>query len=293
MLSRRKSSCQKLQNIILIKTVSLKTREEKMRTAEERRQLYLKFLKRTRDRLKKLGVKDPVTAGEISRRDRFVQKWLKIPFWRKHGLRANHITYAGFVLVTAYNILMYFAWFKIAFATGFAGVLTDLIDGPLARWKNPETGKDDVTGWGTFLDHSRDYYYAFSFGWDAFFKFGRTSPFEIFLAALILLSYLAIFISILIKYQILSTASLAPFFRRMNKNYLQDAFRRFSDFCLAELQTTFYGRAQFVLLATGATSLFLGKFLEINYLINFAYAVLGAEIGYGFRNLVEEHIMEE
>lgn len=259
----------------------------------DRRERYLKIIKWAKGRLKKLDPKseDPITASEKSWRDKKLEPLSRL-LW-KLGISANFLSYLGFLLITVYNILMWFGFYKLAFLTGTLGVATDFIDGPRARFKDPITGKDSVTGWGTFLDHTRDYYFAFSFGWDAFFRFGVITPIEIFIAALVLLSYLAVFVAIIIEYQLWGFPSLATIYEKFQMKYWKNVYAKFSDFSLAELQTSFYGRAQFICLVTGIVSLFLGKFAGIEFLIYFSYLFFGACIAYGVKNLIDEHIFKE
>lgn len=275
-----------------------------MKTAEERRdrllnkklgrrERYLKTIKWCKAQLKKLDPQtdDPVTASEKTWRDKKL-KPISSLFWHL-GISANFITYFGFLLITVYNIFIWLGYYKLAFAMGFAGVATDYIDGPRARLQNPVTGKNSITGWGTFLDHARDYYFAFSFGWDAFFKFGIITPIEIIIASLVFLSYIVIFISIIIEYQLWDFPALATIREKLHMEYWKNAQAKFSDFSLAELQTSFYGRAQFICLATGIVFLFLGKFAEIEHLTHLSYFAFGACVAYGFKNLIDDHIFKE
>ena len=170
---------------------------------------------------------------------------------------------------------------KTAFFYGALGVASDFIDGPMARWKNPKTGRDDVTGLGTILDHFRDFYYAISIGLDAFFRFGNINAVEITNAILILISYIIIITGVIFKYQLLNLNYISPIFKKYSRARVKNAYRRFMDFSYMNLQTKLWGRAQFICLATGLTMLFLGKFMGINFLIGFSVDFFGATIAFG------------
>jgi len=258
-----------------------------------RRDRLLRLRRRINRRLQKLGVRDVLTANELRRRDALLQTLFFIPFLRRLGVRANHISYLGFILVTLFNVLMVMGYFKLAFLAGGLGILTDALDGPTARWKDPETGRDDVTGWGTFLDHSRDFFFAFSFGWEAFFRFGSISIIEAALACMVFLSYFLIMVAICIKYQILTPPFFAPVAVRFTAPYWRGIITRFSAFALRELQTDFWGRSQFLLLVVGVILLFAGKFMEVAPLIHAAYVILGGELAFGFRNIISAYRAEE
>ena len=268
------------------------TREEWRDKLISRRERYLKLLKKTERMLKKIGLSDPLTATELRGRDYFVMDTLKFRLLRKIGLRANHVSYVGFLFVIAFNVLITTGYFKAAFAAGISAVLTDFIDGPMARWKNPETGRDDVTGLGTLQDHTRDYSFALSFGWNAFFKFGYTTSFEMLLAVCVSLSYLMVLVAIFVKYQLYAIPMFTSFKGKMNGAYVRDLYRRFSEFSLLELQTSFYGRVQFALLACGVIMLFSGKFFGVQFLRELSYMFLSGEIVIGLRNLLEEYIRD-
>ncbi len=270
----------------------VKTTEERRDKLLHRRLKYQRLLKRTEIMLKKIGLSDPLTATELRWRDYFVMDTLKFRWFRTLGIRANHVSYIGLLFVIAFNVLITTGKFTAAFAVGISAVLTDFIDGPMARWKNPATGLDDVTGWGTFLDHLRDYSFALSFGWNAFFKFGHITKFEMLLAVTLSLSYLAILVAIFIKYQLYALPAFTSFGEKFNRNYIKDLYRRFSEFSLHELQTSFYGRVQFVLLALGVILLFSGKFFGAEFVREFSYLFLSGAITIGLRNLLEEYIRD-
>ena len=258
-----------------------------------RRERFLRFKKWADGQLKKITEKDYLTAGEISKRDKFVVYILKIPFWRNLGLRANHVSIAGIILITLYNVLMSLGMPRTAFFYGALGVASDFIDGPMARWKNPKTGRDDVTGLGTILDHFRDFYYAISIGLDAFFRFGNINAVEITNAILILISYIIIITGVILKYQLLNLNYISPIFKKYSRARVKNAYRRFMDFSYMNLQTKLWGRAQFICLATGLTMLFLGKFMGINFLIGFSVDFFGATIAFGVLNFFQDYVMEK
>lgn len=109
-------------------------------------------LKEGRKKIKQIVIRRKdgfLTALEKNWRD-----WLFTPltkFFRLTGIRANHITYVGFILIAA-AIWMYFKDYELKWqilVLTFAG-LSDMIDGPTAR------NNDDITILGTWLDHIRD-----------------------------------------------------------------------------------------------------------------------------------------
>ncbi|MBI2635050.1 MAG: CDP-alcohol phosphatidyltransferase family protein [Parcubacteria group bacterium] len=116
------------------------------------------------------------TPLEKKWRDRFFKRTKITDIFAAIGIRANHLTVVGFVvLIWAIFDLFYFGddvgrqvWL-LAFAW-----ITDLLDGPVARNNN------EVTALGTLLDHTRDFllilwmiflsiYATKSFGWPALF----------------------------------------------------------------------------------------------------------------------------
>lgn len=267
-----------------------------MKSKEERRDRLLRVRRKYRagigkidTLLKELGdrAKDPLTASEFKKRDPIIQRIFFIPLMHRMGITANHISYVGFILVTAYNILTALGFYPVAFATGFLGVLTDIVDGPRARYKDPVSGKDSVTGFGTFLDHTRDYYFAISFGWDAFFRFGHASFAETIMAVAVSVSYLLILLTLIIRYQLWTVPLQISFKEIFSRSYVHDAYERFSRFCLMELQTDFWGRAQFITLVIGVLLLFLGKFLVADSLISFSYVFFGGTITLAVVNVLK------
>lgn len=218
-----------------------------------------------------------ITAKEKGWRDAFFRPLSK--FCRAVGIRANHVTYLGIVFVVISIGL--FLEEKDLMALGFAVVaaLSDMIDGPIARFKYTEYGEDDVTALGTFLDHFRDYLLAASFGYFTFFYHYTFDSLEIVLAAFILIIYIGIFIGTTIKLRRYKLPEHSP-------------EGRFHGYLLPDMQTSFWGRAQFFLLIVGIIIMFVGRFNGYPAFIEFSYIILGIHIGINLQNLVQEYILE-
>ena len=246
-----------------------------MKKNEQRHERLLRLKKKIERRLRKLRIKDPHTAGEINWRDK--KLYGLSTFFRSHGITANLITYAGFIVSLGVHLMMWYPYHPaLIFLLGLFGFFTDLIDGSVARWKDPITGKDTVTGWGTFLDHTRDAYLASLFGWHAIFGVGATRAIQVFLGLGTALCYAFIGFGAGMRYQ---ASTLLPPSSTRKEN--------FAEFCLLHMQTTFWGRVQFGLAASAAISLFLGKTFESYFLIELSYPLFGGSILMGFRNLIE------
>lgn len=257
-----------------MRKISANRREQLLRVKK-------KIEEKIEEQLRKIKEEDPLTINEISWRDEKLHWFSKIS--RTHGFTANHITYFGLVCVAVAHITLWYNFLAGALVIGTIGVLTDFLDGPVARWKDPLTGNDNVTGWGTFLDHLRDFYYASLFGWYTFFS---ASPhiymYEIFLLILVALSYFIIFVPIFF--------GSSPHDAAISQSSpsIKIWRRRFSGYCLMHFQTRFWGRVQFNLLAQGIIILLLGKLLEIESLRFFGYTILGGEIVMGIRNFTDD-----
>lgn len=242
--------------------------------------------------LKKLRHDDALTANEKKWRDGRLDRLSQ--FFRMHGVSANAVSYAGIALITIALGFLLNGYSAIGFLLAIAGLITDLLDGPVARWKDPHTGQDNVTGWGTFLDHARDCYFALVLGVSAVLSLKPVSMFQIFLGVSVAVTYMAIVPLVLLDWH----ASLDSRQDRISASgsfsfRIKEIHRRFSEYCLVNLQTSFWGRVQFGLLWGGILLLFLGKWFAVAELTSSAYVVFGGEIVMGVRNIIEERLEGE
>lgn len=261
----------------------------------DKKQQFLIRLRRANTRIKKklkeFGDQDLLTRAEIGRRDK-----LLLPLSRglkQIGISANQITVTGLIIVTIQNIFMYFGHVTPALILAVAAFLSDFIDGPRARLKDQETGKNEVTGLGTLLDHVRDYYEAFSLGIPAFFYAGRYIWVDAVAFGTVLLSYLLIGALILYRYRNRTktpSQNARPLLFRHRIRYKIELILQFSK---ENLQTNGAGRIQFFSLAVGIILMFIGRVYEISSLIYFSYLVLGVTIGYGMQNFLNEYCEDE
>jgi phosphatidylglycerophosphate synthase len=254
---------------------------------EETRSRLRKLKRRIEERL---GEKDPLTPKEKSIRDalfRPLSLWFK-----RRGITANHITLTGICIVTLQNIFMYRGYIAFALFCAILAFLSDMIDGPRARLKDEKTGQDEVTGFGTLADHVRDYYEALSLGIPAFFYAGRWAWPDIAIFILVLLSYALIGIMILYRY-FARPAQKTAGGEFLLRHRIRGCTKLFFDFCKTSLQTTGWGRVQFAALAIAVICMFIGRAYCVPTLLYFSYAIFGVEIGIGFRNLVDDYLLEE
>lgn len=261
----------------------------------ETRERFIKRLRvsyaRIKKKLKEFGEQDLLTRAEIGRRDKLllpVSHWLK-----ERGISANQITAIGIALVTIQNIFMYFNHATPALILAVAAFASDFIDGPRARLKNPKTGKNEVTGLGTLLDHVRDYYEALSLGVPAFFYAGRYYWVDIIAFSAVLLSYLLIGTLVLYRYPARQTAhpqNAQPLLLRHRIRYKIELLLQFSK---ENLQTSGAGRIQFASLAAGIITMFIGRIYGIPSLIHLSYLILGVTVGYGMQNFLNEYCEDE
>lgn len=257
----------------------------------DKKQQFLIRLRRANTRIKKklkeFGDQDLLTRTEIGRRDK-----LLLPLsggLKKLGISANHITIAGIIIVTMQNIFMYFGHVTPALIFAVAAFLSDFIDGPRARLKDTKTGKNEVTGLGTLLDHARDYYEAFSLGIPAFFYAGRYIWVDAIAFGAVLLSYLLIGALILYRYlnRIKTRSSnVQPLLFRHRIRCRIELILQFSK---ENLQTNGTGRIQFASFAVGIIMMFIGRIYAMPPLIHFSYLILGVTIGYGIQNFLNEY----
>jgi phosphatidylglycerophosphate synthase len=239
-----------------------------------RREKLLKIKRRIEGILDK---EHSLTAKEKSRRDSFFRPLSRI--CRNVGIRANYISIGGVFLVCVQIYFFLVGQEIYGLITAVIAAFTDMIDGPVARFKYTDAGTDDVTAFGTLLDHFRDYFLAFTFGYFAFFYQNILRPLEFILFLIILFLYLGIFIGTLFKLR-----------RYRIKN--RSIEKRLHGFLLPDMQTSFWGRAQFFLIIVGTILLFVGHMQDILFLVQFSYVVLGAHIGVNFRNLLEGYILD-
>ena len=213
-----------------------------------------------------------ITAKEKGGRDRFFRPLSKL--CRDIGIRANYISLIGviFVCIQILNFSIGEEFLGLFFA--LIAAFTDMIDGPIARFSYTENGDNDVTALGTFLDHFRDYFLALSFGYFSLFYHNVFHPIEITLFVLIALLYIGIFAGTIAKL-------------RRHREYGRSAEMNLHGFLLPDMQTTFWGRAQFFMIITGITVLFIGRMNQSEFLVIFSFVILGIHIGIKFRNLLE------
>lgn len=231
-----------------------------------------------------------LTDKELGWRDNF---FYPVSFFLyRFGIKANHITWFGIFLITAGAFLIYAKFTMSGVIFALAGVLTDAVDGPRARFIDPLTGKNNISALGTILDHTRDFYFTIVIGFFVFLRFGKTDVFEIFLGIMVFLSYFLIFIAIMLNYK----KSIQKSYNRganQDNKLEKNAFDRFSEFCKSKINTTFYGRFQITFLIAGIILLFMGKYYENEFLIKFSYAIFGGEIAFGIKNLIDDYIMRD
>lgn len=261
----------------------------------ETRERFVKRLRvsyaRAKKKLKEFGEQDLFTRAEIGRRDKLllpVSRGLK-----KLGISANQITCAGLMIVAAQNIFMYSGRTALALLFAVAAFASDFIDGPRARLKDPATGRNEVTGLGTLLDHVRDYCEALSLGIPAFFYAGRYYWVDVAVFSAVALSYFLIGTLVLYRYQTRPAAHshhAQPTLFRHRLRYKTELLLQFSK---ENLQTSGAGRVQFASLAAGIIVMFIGRIYAAPSLIHLSYLILGVTVGYGMQNFLNEYCEDE
>ncbi len=216
-----------------------------------------------------------ITAKEKGWRDRFFRPLSKL--CRDIGIRANYISLVGVILVCVQIWNFWIGAELLGLFFAICAAFTDMIDGPIARFTYTENSDDDITAFGTFLDHFRDYFLTLSFGYFSLFYHNIFRPIEITLFILITLLYIGIFIGTITK------------LRRHRENN-RSVETKLHGFLLPNMQTTFWGRAQFFVIIVGITVLFIGRMNQSEFLIIFSFVLLGIHIGINFRNLLEEYV---
>lgn len=262
---------------------------QKMQT--DARERFLKRLRkadaRIKQKLKEFEDQDLLTRAEIGLRDKLllpVSRGLK-----KLGISANQITIAGIGVITVQNILMYSGNTVPALALAVTAFLSDFIDGPRARLKDPKTGKNEVTGLGTLLDHVRDYYEAFSLGIPAFFYAGRYIWVDLVVFNGVLLSYIIIGALVLCRcfgQQTAHSRIAQPLLLRHHIRYKIELVLQFSK---ENLQTNGSGRIQFFLLAAGIIIMFIGRVYAVPSLVSLSHYILGGTTVCGMLNFLNEY----
>lgn len=192
-----------------------------------------------RAKIRKIVIKrkdDMLTALEKNWRDWSLRPLTRI--FRVLGIRANHITYVGFLLI-GFAIWGYFKNydFIFQFLILVLAAISDAIDGPTAR------NNDDVTVLGTWLDHIRD---GLLVAWASFLIYG----FGLLSGELIL--------TIWMLQLLLVWISVKDFLIRYLRGLSAEEERVLIDnFSLDNLQASLIGRLQFVSWTLGYGSLFL------------------------------------
>lgn len=186
------------------------------------------------------------------------------------GIRANHITYFGFLLMAAAIFLYFrqesFLW-QLAILT-VAGI-TDAIDGPTARNNN------NVTIRGTWLDHLRD---GVLVAW----------------ASYLIYSYQLLSLDILIIIWALQLLIIWVTVKDFLIHYLKDLPEEtgaalIHQFSLDNLQASIIGRLQFFCWMVGYGLLLLFILTPSELLLNIGQSLITLEIIFAALNLLESY----
>lgn len=224
-----------------------------------------------RAKIKKIVIKrkdDVLTALEKNWRD-----WALKPvtgIFRKLGIRANHITYAGFFMI-GLAIWMYFKDYDFIyqFLILVLAAVSDGIDGPTAR------NNDDVTVLGTWLDHIRD---GFLVAWASFliYRFGLLGADMILIvwALELLLAWISVK-DFLIRY-----------LRGLSE---EEEAMLINDFSLDNLQASLIGRMQFFCWTTSYGFLFLYLFYPSMAFISIGQTLIILEIIFATLNISDAY----
>lgn len=227
---------------------------------------------------------DHETQLEFGWRDKRLEPFSR--WWRTHGLTANHMTYIGFFCVIMAGYAAAYSNPVWVLVYGLLGFLSDALDGAIARWVDPATGKNNVTGWGTFLDHTRD---------------GElVSVFAIkTIIGTVTIGFVPLFTGFELPF-LMSIATTYALIGVIAWSLLKKAYQEkkaegsagfisiFFAFCLEKMQTSVWGRIQFGLAATAEVTLFMGIYFGIDFFRILSYPLFGAAIITGFRNIVTE-----
>ncbi|GEM_PF-1348279 len=224
-----------------------------------------------REKIKKIVIQrkdDVLTALEKNWRDWAFRPLTRI--FRALGIRANHITYVGFILI-GLAIWMYFKEYD--FITQFVilglALFSDAIDGPTAR------NNDDVTILGTWMDHIRD---GSLVAWVSFliYDFGLLSG-EIILLIWSLELVLA-WISV--------KDFLVRYLKGLSREEEDDLVRKFS---LDNLQASLIGRLQFSFWSIGYGFLLFYLFVPDIMFITIGQTLIVLEIIFAALNISDSY----
>ncbi len=209
-----------------------------------------------------------LTALEKNWRDWSLRPLTRI--FRAFGIRANHITYAGFLLI-GFAIWGYFKNYDFLFQFFILtlAAISDAIDGPTAR------NNDDVTILGTWLDHIRD---GLLVAWASFliYGFGLLSGETILIVWL--LQLLLIWISV--------KDFLIRYLRGLSEEEESVLVR---DFSLDNLQASLIGRLQFVSWTLSYGFLFLFLFFPDPTFIVIGQSLIILEIIFAALNISDAY----
>ena len=246
-----------------------------------------RLMRRIKARLKRMRADDPLTANEKNSRDVWFRPWTA-PL-RARGWRANHITAIGFFLVALVQISIWnsprlIGWpgHFITLVLGIAALFTDAFDGSMARYRDPESGEDDVTAFGTFLDHVRDASLSLVFGVNTLFGFDDVSMVEYLFAFLSGITYTMVAVVEVAKNW---SAPVPP-----DSADVPSLRARIDAFFLNQMQTTFWGRVQSGLLVSAVIALFIGKAFGIEGFSEFSLPLFGAQIALTVHSIIMERL---
>ena len=246
-----------------------------------------RLMKKIRARLRHIRADDPLTANEKNSRDVWFRPWVR-PL-RARGWRANHITAIGLLLVvlvqlSIWNVPRLIGWpgHFITLLLGIAALFSDAFDGAMARYRDPVSGTDDVTGFGTFFDHFRDAAFSLVFGINTLFGFENISAVE----------YLFVFLSG-ITYTMVAVVEVAKNWSAPSSSEEVPAVSlstRMNTFFLNHMQTTFWGRVQSGLLASAVISLFIGNAFGVKEFSELSLPLFGAQIALTVHSIITERL---
>lgn len=209
-----------------------------------------------------------LTALEKNWRDWSLRPLTRV--FRAFGIRANHITYAGFLLI-GFAIWGYFKNYDFLFQFFILvlAAISDAIDGPTAR------NNDDVTVLGTWLDHIRD---GFLVAWASFLIYG----FGLLGGEIILIVWALQILLIWI--------SVKDFLIRYLRGLSEEEEKvLIDDFSLDNMQASLIGRLQFVCWTLSYGFLFLYLFFPDPAFITIGQALIILEIIFSAMNISDAY----
>lgn len=224
-----------------------------------------------RAKIKKIVIKrkdDMLTALEKNWRDWSLRPLTR--FFRFLGIRANHITYAGFILI-GWAIWGYFNGYDFLsqFLILVLAAISDAIDGPTAR------NNDDVTVLGTWMDHIRD---GLLVAWASYlvYEFGLLSGETILIVWLLQI--------------LLMWISVKDFLVRYLRGLTEEEEKvLINDFSLDNLQASLIGRLQFVCWTLSYGFLFLYLFYPALAFVTIGQALIILEIIFSALNISDAY----